>query len=302
MHHHDKNYSKQNPRAILFMVGAASLAAVTSLLAKTLGLETVAAAGLHPFQISAARFFFAFSALCIFLAAMPKSRPTMTGANWKVHLIRSICGWLGITAMFAAVTKMPIADATAVSFLSPLVTMGLAVIMLNEHLGIRKIIAAGFAISGAVLILKPGLNTFQYAGFFALAAAGFMGLEGIFIKRLVQAEPAIRVLFINNAIGATVSLVAVILFWTWPTSLQWSLMAILGAVMILSQSMFIQAMKRGEASFVIPAFYSVLAFATLYDFIIFRVVPEWSVVLGAAIIISSAFFLVSRGSKQKQDN
>ena len=215
----------------------------------------------------------------------------MDGVNWKLHLARSLCGWLGISSMFAAVAQMPLAEATAISFLSPLVTMGLAVVMLNERLGLRKIVAAGLAISGALIILKPGTDAFQMAGLFALAAAGLLGLEGIFIKRLSDSEPALRVLIINNGIGAAIASIAVLAYWTWPNPSQWSLLVAIGAIMLTGQSLFIQSMKRGDASFVIVALYLVLAFAALYDFIVFGVVPEGMVIIGAGLIVTAALTL-----------
>jgi drug/metabolite transporter (DMT)-like permease len=146
-----------------------------------------------------------------------------------------------------------------------------------------------------MLILKPGTSAFQTAGLFALAAAGLMGLETIFIKRLSDSEPATRVLLINNTIGAAVSVAVASAFWLWPTAEQWVLLCALGTIMICAQAMFIQAMRRGEASFVISAFYSVLVFAALYDALLYQVVPHWTGLLGAAFILVGALVLARRG-------
>ena len=293
-----------NARAIACMVGAGALVAATSVLAKALGTGGDGTGGLSPFQISAGRFAFAFLALCVVLSIVPAARPSFSGARWTWHLLRSLCGWLGITSMFAAVGRMPLADATAISFLSPLVTMVLAAFWLGERVGPRKVLAAALAIVGATLVLRPGSDAFQAAGLLALLAAMFMGLETIFIKRLSDAEPALRILVINNAIGAALSLVAASVFWIWPTGLQWLLLAALGAIMVSGQAFFIPSMKRGEASFVIPAFYTVLIFAAAYDFMLYRVVPTPPAILGAALIVSGAFVLAMRrrrsGTAQNQ--
>lgn len=277
--------------AIALMFGAGALVAVTSLLAKTLGLPTNNNMGLSPFQVSAGRFCFALIALLLFLLFSPPKRPTLSGANWPLHLLRSICGWLGITCMFAAVARMPVSEATAISFLSPLVSMILAVFMLGERLGMRKIIAVSLAITGAALILRPGTDALQLAGLYALMAAFFMGIEAIFIKRLSDTEPVLRVLLINNTMGACFSLCAALTVWIWPSPIQWMWLMMLGGVMILAQSLFIQAMKRGDASFVIPAFYSVLVFASLYDYAIYGVVPSIMAFTGAGFIVAGALVL-----------
>ena len=283
---------------IVLMLGAGALVAVTSLLAKALGLPDGADPGLSPFQISTGRFTFAFCALLLFLLVRPSARPGFAGARWQWHVLRSICGWLGITCMFAAVARMPLAEATAISFLNPLVAMFLAVVMLGERLGPRKLMAAGCGICGAVLILRPGSEALQPSALFALGAALFMGLEVIFVKRLSSSEPALRVLLINNAIGCAISLSVAAFFWMWPSGLQWLLLMALGVIMVTAQSLFIQSMKRGEASFVIPAFYSVLVFAAFYDFVLYGVVPAVMTAAGAALIVCGAVILALRGIRK----
>ncbi|MEM1432114.1 MAG: DMT family transporter [Pseudomonadota bacterium] len=283
--------------AILLMLAAGALVAVTSLLAKALGGSPGvegASSGLSPFQVSAGRFVFALLTLGIVFAVAPPLRPTLKGARWRWHLMRSVCGWLGVTSMFAAVAQMPVAEATAISFLSPLVAMALAVGMLGERIGLRKVLAAGCAVAGAVLILRPGSEAFQIAGLFALAAALFMGLETIFIKRLSDTEPTLRVLLINNLIGATLSAGVAALVWTAPTPVQWALLVAIGVVMVSAQVMFIQSMKRGDASFVAPAFYSVLLFASLYDYAIYGVVPNLTGTLGGLLILAGALILAAQ--------
>ena len=276
------------------MFTAGALVAGTSLFAKILGLPDGAAPGLNPFQISAGRFVFGLATLLLFVGAVPKARPGFGGAKWQWHLMRVICGWLGVTAMFAAVSRMPIAEATAVSFISPLVTMTLAIPMLGERIGPRKVIAAALAVAGAVLVLRPGSDAFQLAGLLALAAAGFMGLEAIFIKRLADTEPALRILIINNTIGACISLSVASFVWTWPSGFQWVFLVAIGSIMVSAQAFFMQALRRGDASFVMPAFYSVLIFAAAYDFAVFAVLPGWVTVAGSALIVSGALVLVVR--------
>lgn len=286
-------------RAILLMLGASALVAFTSILAKALGADTAAGAGLHPFQISAGRFGFALTALLLFLTVRPAQRPAFAGARWPLHLARTTCGWLGITAMFAAVARMPLADATAISFLSPPIAMLLAVLLLGEHLGLRRAVAGLLAATGGALILQPGTEAFQSAGLLALAAAVFMGFETIFIKRLSDSEPPLRILLINNGIGALMSLSAATLVWHAPAVPQWVMLAALGTVMVCGQALFIQSMKRAPASFLMPVFYSVLLFAAVYDFAIFGVMPSRTAFTGGALIAAGALLLASGTARRR---
>lgn len=283
-------------RAALLIILASALVAATSLLAKVLG-NGISGAPLHPFQVSAGRFVFALSALMI---VAPMMKLKLGGAPWGLHLKRSVCGWLGVSCMFAAAAQMPLAEATAISFLSPIATMMLAIPLLQEKVGPVRWSAAAISMVGAAVLIRPGTDAFQVAALLALAAAFLMGLEAIFIKRLSGIERTIRILFINNAFGATLAVIAASFFWIWPSEQQWMLLITLGLVMVTAQTCFILAMKNADASYVIPFFYATLVFAALYDFGVFQVIPEAISLIGAAIIIAGALFLAFREQQIKR--
>ena len=146
-----------------------------------------------------------------------------------------------------------------------------------------------------MILTAPGSETFQPAALIAIAAAIFMGVESIFIKRLSVSEPAIRILLINNSIGVVLSLTAAVFVWQWPTSLGWSYLATLGFTMIVAQALFIQAMKRADASLTVPMFYTILVFAALFDLVVFGLIPSWSAVFGASLIVAGALVISLRG-------
>lgn len=281
------------------MLGAASLVAATTLMAKALGTGLGLDAGgepLPPFMVSAGRFVFAWLTL---LPVVMILRPPFKGSNWMLHGARSFSGWATVSCIFAAAALMPLAEATAISFLNPMIAMVLAIPLLGERIGPWRWGAAGAALIGALVLIRPGMAAFQPAALIALAAAVFGAFEVIFIKKLTgggkaAGEPALRILFINNSIGAAVALLAASVVWVWPTPGQWGLLATLGITMVIAQTCFIQAMKRADASFVMPFFYAALVFAALYDLALFGEVPAGVSLLGAAIIIGGAMVLAWR--------
>ena len=275
----------------MFSLAAAALLAATSMLAKLLGNDLFGPP-LHPLQVSAGRFMFAFSALVV-VAPFLKLRFDK-GTPYRWHFLRSTLGWLGVSCTFAAAAQMPLAEATAISFLSPIWTMIFAIPFLGEKVGPIRWSAAAISMIGALILIRPGTEAFQFAAILALAAAVLIGLEMVVIKRLSGGEPAIRILFINNAFGATVSLSVASFVWTQPTAEPWLLMITLGLIMVTAQSCFIQAMKSADASFTVPFFYTTLVFAAVYDFGLFGVIPEALSWLGAAVIIAGALFLAYR--------
>lgn len=276
--------------AIALMIVATVFIAGTTLAAKALGTD-VLGDPLHPLQISHGRFVFAFAGLLCVAAVL---RPKIKAPNIKLHVSRTVCGAAGVTCMFAAVAFIPLADATAISFLNPVFGMILAIPFLGEKVGRWRWAAAAIAFAGALILLRPGPDTFQVAALLALAAAMVMGLELIFIKKLADREPPMQILLVNNFIGWLLMSTVMIPFWIAPTGAQWAVLVALGLMMAAAQTCFVNAMARADASFVTPFSYLTLIFASLYDWVIFKAVPDWVSVLGAAIIVSGAALLAWR--------
>jgi drug/metabolite transporter (DMT)-like permease len=235
--------------AVALMITATLFIAATMLAAKSLGTDTLGAP-LHPLQISHGRFMFAFIG---FITASAVLRPKIRAPNMRLHLARTIFGATGVTLMFAAVAFIPMSDATAISFLNPVFGMILAIPFLGEKVGRWRWLAAAMAFVGALILLRPGPDTFQVAALLALGAALAMGFELVFIKKLADREPALQILLINNAIGCVLMSVAVIAFWAPPTLAQWGVLVTLGLMMAGAQTCFINAIARADASFVTPS-------------------------------------------------
>lgn len=274
----------------LMMLGACALLAATTLMAKVLG-QGINGTPLHALQVSAGRFCFAFAIIAMICAV---KRPAFKGANLRVHAVRSLFGWAGVSCIFAASALMPLADAIAIVFVSPVVTMILAIPLLGERVGKWRWIAAGLSLAGAVILIQPGTDAFQLVALIAVAAALFQGAEAIAIKHLADREPVLRILFINNTIGACIAATAASFVWQPPSAAQWGLLASLGATMICAQSLFTQSMRRGEASYLIPFNYATLLFAAFFDFAVFSELPTATSVAGACLIIGGAILLAYR--------
>jgi len=286
--------SPQSPilAAALITLATAFIAA-TSLLAKTLGSD-VLGPPLHPLQISHGRFVFAFGVITLAIALM---RPARAPVHWRLHLGRTTFGWMGVTLMFAAVAYIPMADATAITFLNPVFAMILAIPLLGERVGAIRWSAALIAMIGALILLRPTPESFQPAALLALGAAVVMSIEVIFIKKLAGKEPVLQILFVTNLVGPWFVSLAVLAVWGAPTAPQWVALATLGLLMACAQAAFVSGMARADASFVAPFSYATLVFAGLYDFWIFGVRPDWVSLTGMAVILTGALIVAIRGGR-----
>ncbi|SPF75194.1 Riboflavin transporter [Aliiroseovarius pelagivivens] len=280
--------------AVGFMLVATVFIAGTTLMAKLAGKDLLGEP-LHPFQITHGRFTFAFLAIGTFALIR---RLRITRPNLKLHVARSAAGFTGVTLMFAAATLIPLADATAISFLNPVFAMLLAIPLLGERVGPWRWLSVAMALVGALILIRPGASSFDPAAMLALGAAALLGLETIFIKRLAGREAPLQILVINNAIGLVIASCAVLFVWQSPTPAQWGVLAALGFMMASAQACYVQAIRRADASFVVPFSYATLIFAALYDFGLFGVTPGWVSALGAGIIVAGGAILAWREGRQ----
>lgn len=288
--------TRNRPRAAVMMLLAAACMGTASLIAKTLGTGD---APLHAFQISAGRFGFALAGLLIAAAIL---RPRIVAPNLPLHTLRVFFGWAGVTCLFFAVAQMPMADATAISFLNPVIAMLLAIPLLGERPGRWRWGTVVAAFLGALLLIRPGMEAIQPAALVALAAACFMGAEVIAIKRLTACERPFQILLVNNTIGLILAATVASFVWQMPSASQWLLLAGIGLSVVGAQVCFLQAMRAAEASFAMPFFYATLIFAALWDLALFGVIPDTLSIAGAAIIAVSASVLAWRESRSPSDS
>ena len=284
----------QNPAlAAVLTLLASALVAGTFLLAKMLGTDTLGPA-LHPLQVSQGRFVFALLAFGLAAAVI---RPRFSGIAWRTHTARVGFGWGGVTLMFAAATFIPLSDATAITFLNPVIALLLAMPLLGERVGPIRLSAAAIALIGAVILLRPTPEAFQPGAILALCAAVFFGIEVIIIKRLSGREGPMQILIVNNIIGVCIASVAAFWVWVMPTPAQWAALFGIGVLMAATQACFINAIARADASFVTPFWYAALVFAALYDFIWYAERPDAISILGAAVILCGGGLLAWREAR-----
>lgn len=292
----DQDTHTNRPLAMGFMLLATVFIASVNLLVKALGQGAFGPA-LHPLQVSHGRFLFAFIAISAVVAVM---RPRFVRPQFRLHVVRTTLGWAGVTLMFAAIAFIPLPDATAISFLNPVFAMMLAIPLLGERVGPVRWAAAAIALFGAVILLRPGPDSFQPAALLALGAALMLGSEVIVIKRLTGRERPLQILWINNLLGIIIATIAVAFVWVPPTPAQWLGLAGVGVLMAGAQTCFINSMRLAEASFVTPFTYLTLVNVMLLDLAIFDTIPDWVSLLGSAAIVAGAGLLVWREGRVKR--
>ncbi len=211
------------------------------------------------------------------------------------HAIRGTSGVLSLGLFYFAITRIPIADATALAYAAPIFITVLSIFLLGEVIGARRWLAviAGFA--GVLLIARPG-GTGWDIGVLAAAASAFTGaLVAIWLRRLASSERAVTIGLYYNSLGVLVCAAWVAFSgWLTPRGEDWLLFAAFALGCGAQQWLLTISFRYAEASVLAPFEYLAMVFAAIVGFVFWGEVPAPSTWLGAAIIAASGLFIFMR--------
>lgn len=217
---------------------------------------------------------------------------TLKTKKIHLHALRGTVGMLGNMALFFAVANMAIGDAVTIQFSRPLFMVAIAAIFLGEKVNAARIIVAIIGFAGIVMITRPFGDGFEP---WAIVAAGG-AISGIIvaltIRALTRTEQTITIMFYFTMIPVILSAIPAAIVWQTPTTIELLLLALMGTLGVLGQTMFTQGIGVGDTSFVLPFDYLRIVFAFLLGVIWFGEVPIlWSIAGAATIVVSSIYLL-----------
>ena len=169
-----------NARGAVWIFGAVSVFAIMDALIKWVGQT------LDPFQIAFFRCI--FGGVFVLPFALRGGLGALRTQRWGGHLGRSLIGYAVMALGFYAVTHLPLADATALSFTRPLFMIVLAVLFLGEQVRWRRWSATGVGFLGVLVMARPGDAAFDFVALIAIAATLFVAGVGVMLKRLSTTE------------------------------------------------------------------------------------------------------------------
>jgi drug/metabolite transporter (DMT)-like permease len=200
----------------------------------------------------------------------------------------------GVTGLnIAALQTMPLAEATALLFVAPVLVAVLAGPWLGEKVGWRKWLAVLLGFCGVLLIVRPGMggpSAISATGVaFSLSAAACYAVYQVQTRQLSASEDALKLLFYTALVG-TVSMSLAIPWFAasgLPTLSDALLIASLGLFGGGGHFMLINAYRHAPASTLSPLYYSQLLWATLIGYFAFGHWPDALGLLGIAVIAGS---------------
>lgn len=305
-------------RGILFKVAATMcftlMAALVKMASRSFGMG----------EMVFFRSFFALGVIVIWLGAVGQLRQGLVTQRPWGHLARGLIGSCGMITTFMALSLLPLADATAISYATPLITVVLAAVFLEEKVKIYRWSAVVVGFIGVLIMLQEhlgegigvgpqlfGMARGTLGAIIALVSAFCAALAMTQTRRLTKTESTGSIVFyfqsLTSAIGLGVALLAGVWpssapgaammaseVWIWPSFTAFLVLAGSGVFGGLGQIFMTESFRHADASIIAPFDYLTMIWAVFISYSVFGDVPSFWILAGAALVMGSGLFVILR--------
>ena len=221
------------------------------------------------------------------LYALPSRRPGL-------QVMRGVA-LLGSSLFFISGLRfLPIAEASATGFVSPLFVTALSIFFLGERVGLRRWLATAVGLAGVLIILRPGSSAFHPAAVFPLVSALAWAATLIMTRIMSGTERAITTMTYSSIAGLGILSALVPFVWVTPSWHDVAFGVLIGVASTAGQWIVVLAFRYADASVLAPFSYTQLLWVSLLGFIIFGEVPDLWTIVGAAFIVASGLYTAHR--------
>ncbi|HEY1721178.1 MAG TPA: DMT family transporter [Magnetospirillaceae bacterium] len=190
---------------------------------------------------------------------------------------------------------LPVADATAINFISPLLVTALSIPILGEKVGIRRWTAVVIGFIGMLIIVQPGSAAFQVAAFLPALSATCWGIALVLTRKLsAAAESSLTTITYSTILPALILSVLLPFVWRPLTGHAIIWMTVIGFISVAGQYLMILGFSKRPASSLAPFSYAQLIWATMYGYLVFGAIPSLLTWIGAAVVVLSGLYVLRR--------
>jgi drug/metabolite transporter (DMT)-like permease len=281
------------PRAAAYMVTAALLFALMGVMVKVLS---------HSLPNAMVVFLRSALALLVFLpAGIARGRESLRTRHLGEHIVRGVVGMGAMYCFFFVIAKLGLAEALLLNYSLPLFLPLVERAWLGEPVpkGIWKPLSIGLL--GLVFILKPGLGLFQPVALIGVLGAMLAATAQVGIRRLTRTEAVTKIVFYFSIVSTLIGLGPALLAWKTPAVESIPVLIALVASGTVAQLMMTRAYQLAPAAQVGPFIYGSVAFAALFDWLIFSRHPDALSSLGAALVVLAGILALRGGRRARAE-
>lgn len=231
----------------------------------------------------------------IFLPVVAGTRGRVLITHAPAYEIGRALGLLGSSVLFIfAIQSLPLASATTIGFVSPMLVTILSIPLLGEKVRARRWAAVIVGFVGVLVVVRPGLGTFELAAIFPLLSSLCWAFGVIFTRKASRSDGPLTAMAYTAIVGFAILTPLVWPIWVWPTPVELGTAAAMAVCATGGQFLTTLAYRRAPASVLAPFAYVQLISAATFGYVLFGNVPDRWTGLGAAIIAASGLYTAHR--------
>ena len=211
--------------------------------------------------------------------------------NYKIQITRCILSVCEACFFVLSFRYLALADAHTIGSLSPVLVVFFSYLILKEKINLATWVAIGISFFGVLLIMRPGLTIFNPYLVIPLLAAFFYSLFQIATRLNAQYDDNETMLFYNGLIGVIITSILSLFFWQPLHSFSFIFFIFLGFFFCAGLFLQIKALSITPASVLAPYNYTIIVWAILFGFVVYKEIPDIFTIIGAIIIVASGVFI-----------
>ncbi len=239
--------------------------------------------------------FWAFLLFALIFAGFNGGVKTALKTNRPVlQILRGLLLILQIILFAFGLKYLGLADMHSLFVMFPIFVTVLAIPVLGETIGWRRIVAVSISFFGALIILRPGMGVFGLEALYPIGCAAMFAVYNLLTRLTSYDDHYTSNILYVAIIGALVSTVWGAQLWVTPDKSQWTFILSLCVTGVAGHVLLMKALEYSEASKIQPFNYFTLVWAIIISIVFFSEVPDLWTLTGAGIIISSGLYVLRR--------
>jgi drug/metabolite transporter (DMT)-like permease len=218
----------------------------------------------------------------------------ISGKFLRLYMLRGAAHGAAVMLWFFAMARIPLAEVTAISYLTPIFTAIGAIIIFKERVKTRRLIAIVIGFVGAVIILRPGFQEIQIGALAQLGAAFCFSISFLFAKRLTHSESSVDILALLTLFCTLALLPGALYYWQTPTLVELGWLALIAVFATTGHYAITQAISYAPLTVTQPFSFLQLIWAITFGYWLFDEVPDIWVFVGAMVIVAAISYMAHR--------
>ncbi len=243
---------------------------------------------------------------------------TLTTPGWWRMFLRGLLSFTAYTAYYLGLAYVPMADAVALFFTSPLFITLAAVLFMRERVSLMTALALAAGFAGVLMIVKPGAEGFDLAALLPIIGALGYAIAMVVARPMGRTESAAAMAFWGNVCFLVCALALSAVYgsgdyagashpslafltrgWVTPGLADLSLMAGCGVIAAIGLTLLTYAYRIAPASTVAPFEYSFMFWGVLWGWVFWGDFPDGLGWIGIAVIIAAGLLVIRAPQKEK---